>query len=285
MKHLKIEEIIEKRFEKIDEAFEKARQHFQEDDIRVFRVKMKKLMACLQLMDSAKTHGQSIKLPSGIIKLNQFFGTIRTLQMQQTFIENTAKEKQTGLPEIYLKFVSDQIILLMKDFSKYIKSAQPFKKEEEKLLVLLPKQLSRKAILQFVRTEGDALEKLFAPVFPADKSFHDARKHFKNLLYVSPYINVEMSDLSPYNALTSFEDIDAFTKILGNFHDLDTALDCLHISVHKIEPDEDEKFILRRLEQIWLAERGAFRVQIYDELQKITASGRTKAAPVEWVVM
>ena len=285
MKHLKIEGILEKRFEKINEAFDKARLHFHEDDIRVFRVKVKKLAACVHLIDNAKVNGHHIELPQKIVKLDQLFGNIRTLQMQQNYVQQTIKEKLIGSPDSYLKYISDQVLQHIKDASKHIKGDEPFKEEEGKLLGLLPKHLSREAILEFVRSEGDKLEKLFTEVFLTDKLFHQVRKHLKDLLYISPYIDLEMKALSPFKFLSSFEDIDAFTKILGDFHDLNTALDCLQSAVQKIEPGEDEKATLRKLEQIWAREKEALRVQIYDELQKITASGRTVEAPVEWVVM
>jgi len=285
MKHLKIEEIIEKRFEKLNQAFGQAMLHCQEDDIRVFRVKVKKLSAILQLLDSAKAHGHPIKLPQKMIRLSRLFGTIRTLQMQQNHIQERIKEKNIGSPEVYLRLISDQILQHMENAVKHIKGTKSFKKEEEKLSGLLPKQLSREAILQFVRSEGDILEALFTPVFPADKAFHEARKHFKNLLYLSPYIDLEIADLSPYKLLCSFESIDEFTRLLGKFQDLNIALDSLYQSVPKMEIDENETAILRQLEQIWVEARESFRVQIYEEMQKITASGRTAEAPVEWVVM
>ncbi|MBB6113056.1 CHAD domain-containing protein [Mucilaginibacter lappiensis] len=285
MKHPKIEGVIEKRFEKINEAFDKARLHFHEDDIRIFRVKVKKLSACLQLMNNAKAHRHSVKLPQKMAKLSQLFGAIRALQMQQDHVQHTIKEKQFRLPDSYLKFISDQILGHMENVSKHINGTQPFKKEQERLLKLLPDQLSHEAILEFVRTESDMIEKLLSPVFPADKSFHEARKHLKNLLYISPYINLEMSELSPYKLLSGFEEIDSFTKLLGNFHDLNTALYCLHTTVQKIEPDEDEKETLRQLEQTWIEAREAFRIQIYDDLHGIVASGRTAESLVEWPVM
>jgi len=285
MKHLKIEGIFEKRFEKLNEAFDMTRLHFHEDDIRIFRVKVKKTAACLELINAAKAHGHPVKFPPKMAKVNQLFGEIRTLQMQQNHIQDRIKEKNIGSPDAYLKFISDQILQHMEDIGKALKGIQPFKKEEDELMGLLPQQLSKEAILQFVRSEGDKVEKLLEPVFPADKSFHEARKHLKNLLYISPYANVDMTALSPYKLLSSFEAIDEFTKVLGKFQDMNTALDCLSRSVPKIDAGENEKISLRQLQKIWVEAREAFRAQIYDELQKITASGRTAEAPLAWVVM
>ena len=285
MKHLKIEGILEKRFEKLNEAFEKARLHSQENDIRLFSVKVKKLAACLQLLDNAKAHGHPIKLPQNMARISELFGNIRTLQMQQIHIQDRIKEKNIGSPETYLRFIGDQILEHMEDAAKHIKGEYPFKKEEDKLLALLPKQLSREAMLHFVSSEGDALEKLFIPVFPADKSFHEARKHLKTLLYISPYLNLEIAELSPFKLFTSFEAINEFTRLLGKFQDMNTALECLYVSVPKMEIDENEKAILRGLEQTWVEAKEVFRVQIYNELQKIAACGRTAAVPVEWPVM
>ena len=45
MKQSEIEGIIEKRFGKINAAFENVRMHLSEDEIRLFRVKVKKLAA------------------------------------------------------------------------------------------------------------------------------------------------------------------------------------------------------------------------------------------------
>jgi hypothetical protein len=282
MKHLKIEAIIEKRFEKIGEAFDKARLHFQEDDIRIFRVKVKKLSAFLQLIDKAKTHGHSIELSQHMVKLNHLFGTIRSLQMQQNYVQDRINEKNISSPDTYLKFLSDQILQHMVAAGQQVKGIASFKKEEVKLLGLLPKELSRKDMLQFVRSEGDIIEALFAPVFLTDKSLHNARKHLKNLLYIAPYTDLEIAALSPYKLLSSFEAIDEFTKLLGKFQDMDTVLGSLYLSVPKIDIDENEKINLRRLEQIWVEAREVFRVQIYDQLQLITAANRT-AGPLELV--
>jgi len=166
MKHLKIEVIFEKRFEKLNEAFDMARLHFHEDDIRIFRVKVKKTAACLELINAAKAHGHPVKFPPKMAKVNQLFGEIRSLQMQQNHVQDSIKEKNIGSPDAYLKFISDQILQHMEDIGKALKGIQPFKKEEDELMGLLPQQLSKEAILQFVRSEGNKVEKLLEPVFP-----------------------------------------------------------------------------------------------------------------------
>ena len=280
MKQAEIESIIEERFKKINAAFDNARMHLHEDDIRLFRVKVKKLMACLHLLDSAD-HPHPIKLPRKIAKVYQIAGAIRTLQMQQIHVQKTLKEKHIVAPEAYLKLISGKILQHIAVFNKHIKGPTPFKKEEEKLLKLLPKHLSRKAIQQFIQSEGDAFEKLFTPVFPADKSFHEARKILKNLLYISPYMEMEISALTPYMLLSTYENIDAFTIVLGGFHDLNAAIDCLHTAAQKNEIDESEKIVLRNMETLWIKEREAFRKKIYDEIQQITASGRSAESLVQ----
>lgn len=281
MKHLKIEGILEKRFGKINEAFEKARLHFQENDIRVFCVKMKKLAAFLRLANAAKKHGHPFELPHALVKLSEKFGAVRSLQMQLARVQLTLADQHSGNPEIYLNYLSSQILECMEDVSKHDKDEHAFKKEEDKLLKQLPDRLQQEAIQQYVRSEGDILEELLMPVFIADKSLHAVRKHLKNLLYIAPYAGMGMSELAPYRIFTGFEEIDDFTKQLGEYHDLNTALACLLTAAEKLEVDEDEKFLLRGLEQVWTAEREACRVQVYAELQKITASGRTPLPVVE----
>jgi hypothetical protein len=81
--------------------------------------------------------------------------------------------------------------------------------------------------------------------------------------------------------LSTYENIDAFTIVLGGFHDLNAAIDCLHTAAQKNEIDESEKIVLRNMETLWIKEREAFRKKIYDEIQQITASGRSAESLVQ----
>ena len=281
MKQSEIAHIIEKRFEKVNTAFDSVRMHLNEDDIRLFRVKVKKLAACFHLMDAAKDHPHPIKLPQKISRTYQLAGTIRKLQMQHNHVQKTLKGKQILPPDTYLKLISDQILQHISAFNRHIKGTKPFKKEEEKLLTLLPQNLSKKTVQQFIQSQRDTIEKLLTPVFLPDKSFHETRKVLKTLLYISPYLEMEISSITPYALLSTYEDIDAFTIILGGFHDLDTAINCLHTECQKIEIDENEKAVLRNIETLWIKERETFRKKVYDELQKITSSARSAPKSVQ----
>ena len=130
-------------------------------------------------------------------------------------------------------------------------------------------------IQQFLYAEGDVLAELFTPVFPTDKSFHEARKLLKNLLHISPYLDMEIKEISPYTALASYEDIRELTVLLGDFHELHTVIDSLHAGITRIEIDDIEKKLLRELEVLWIKDRENLRDRIYGELQKITAAGRS----------
>jgi len=285
MKQSEIGGIIEKRFEKINAAFENLRMPLNEDDIRVFRVKVKKLAACLHLIDVAKDDHHPIKLPQKIAKTYQLSGAIRTLQMQHNHIQKILGGQQILPPYAYLKLISDQILQHKSALEKHIKGTKPFKKEEENLLTLLPKHLSQKTVQHFIQAEGDKINELFSPVFLADKSFHEVRKILKTLLYISPYLDMEISTLTPYTLLSTYEEIDAFTIVLGGFHDLDAAINCLHTECQKIEFDEIEKAVLRNIETLWIKEREAYRKKVYDEIEKVTASGRPAESLVKWPVM
>jgi hypothetical protein len=281
MKQSKLAHIIEKRFEKINAAFDSVRLHLHEDDIRLFRVKVKKLAACLHLIGAAKDHPHPIKPPQEIVKAYQLAGAIRKLQMQHNHVQKTLKGTKIPPPDAYLKLISEQLLQHISAFNKHIKGTNPFKKEEEKLLALLPEHLSQKTVQQFIQSAGETIEKLLTPVFLPDKSFHEARKVLKTLLYISPYLEMDISSISPYALLSTYEDIDAFTIILGGFHDLDTAINCLHTECQKIEIDENEKAVLRNIETLWIKEREAFRKKVYDELQKITSSARSAPQSVQ----
>ena len=129
MKQSEIESIIEKRFGKINAAFDNVRMHLSEDDIRSFRVKVKKLAACLHLIDAEKDYSHPTKIPRKITKTYQLAGTIRMLQMQQHKIQKTLKGKQVIPPEAYSKLISDEVLQHISAFNKHLKGLKPFEKE------------------------------------------------------------------------------------------------------------------------------------------------------------
>lgn len=272
MKHLQLEGIIEKRFEKLNTALDNARLHLKEEDIRVFRVKVKKLMVCLNLIKETTDNIHAIKTPNKLAKIYKVSGAIRTLQMQQTLILKTSHQHRIASPDVYLKLISEDILLNVAAFNNQTKGRTIFKKEQVKLLKLLPKNISQKKIQQFIRSEGERLASLFGPVFPADKLLHELRTLLKNLLYISPYLDLEINGLSPYRHLGTYEDLDSFTNLLGTFHDLKTAIGCMHKMCKKIEIDGNEKSALREIETLWIKESEDLRKQIYQEMEKITLS-------------
>jgi len=128
MKHREIEDIIKKKFEKIHIGLENVRLHFHEDDIRLFRVKVKKLGAYLRLMDTAKGHHQALKVPQGIVKYYKAAGIVRGLQLQQLYVQKTLDANQMALAETYLKLLSDKILHHISFASPMVKVLIPGKR-------------------------------------------------------------------------------------------------------------------------------------------------------------
>jgi hypothetical protein len=275
MKHREIENIIKKRFEKVNEAFDNVKLRFVEDDIRIFRVKVKKLQSCINLIGGAENHLHPIKLPRKIAVFYKISGAIRTLQMQRNNIQKTLDGKQTVLPQTYLTLITNKIDHHVKTASKLIKSERPFEKVQAKLLDLLPQHLSTKTIGKLVHSERREFEKLITPIFLSDQSIHAIRKVLKNLLYLSPYIDMDTASFLPYALLSTEENIDSFSVVLGSFHDINAAIECLYAECLKVKVDDNEKKVLRDIASIWISERETARENIYDELQKIIASGRS----------
>jgi hypothetical protein len=275
MKHKEIENIIKKRFEKVNEAFDHVRLRFMEDDVRIFRVKVKKLQSCLNLIGGTENHLNPLKLPRKIAKYYKISGAIRTLQMQRNHIKKTLNGKQIVLPQTYLTLIKNKIDHHVKTTSKLIKSERPFDKEQVKLLDLLPQHLSTKTIGKLIHSERREFEKLITPVFLSDQSIHAIRKVLKNLLHISPYIEISTGGFLPYALLSTKENIDSFSVILGSFHDISTAIESLYAACLKVKVDDNENKVLRDVASIWISERETARENIYDELQKIIASGRS----------
>lgn len=285
MERREIEEMIKKRFEKINITLESVRLHYNEDDIRLFRVKVKKLGACLRLLDAAKSDPHSLKIPQRILRYYKVSGEIRNLQIQQHFVLRTLNEKQMELPKSYLNLLSDKTLHHISTANKMIKGKQPFKKSEGNLLKLLPDHLNSIAKEQFVRSEIKILKKLLGPVFPAGKPLHELRKLLKSLLYTWPYIEADIGLISPYTLLSNEENIDSFSIVLGKFHDINGAITMLHRDCLTLKMDESEKTVVRNMEGLWIEEKEAARQAIYQYLQKINNSCKPATAAGKWPVM
>jgi hypothetical protein len=152
-------------------------------------------------------------------------------------------------------------------------------------LDLLPHHITNKTIGQFIHSKQGEFEKLITPVFLSDQSIHAIRKVLKYLLYISPYIDMDIGSFLPYALLSTEHNIDSFTVILGSFHDLSTAIESLYAECVTVKVDDNEKKVLRDIASIWISERETVRENIYDELQKIIASGRPTESLVKWPVM
>ncbi|EHQ24956.1 CHAD domain-containing protein [Mucilaginibacter paludis] len=273
IKHHEIDNIVKTRFEKINIGLESIRLHFHEDDIRVFRVKVKKLAACIQLINAARgQQHKAIKIPPRLLKYFEVAGIVRNLQLQKLYVETTLDARQAMRAGAYLNLVSNKILHHMVVASQIMKGVQPFKRAEINLLKLLPDHLSSKSAAQFVRSEIKKLEKLLMPVFPSDDSLHEIRKLLKGLLYVWPHIGDKVAQTSPYGLLSGKENIAAFTEVLGKFHDMDTAIGLLHDCCLNRDTEESEKEILRTLERLWIKEKETIRLQVYQQLQQIISS-------------
>ena len=128
----------------------------------------------------AKQDSHPFKIPWKITKTYQLSGTICELQIQQKQIQKTLKEKQITAPERYFKLLSDEIFQNISALKKHIKGINAFKREEEKLLALLLRQLSQKTVPQLIQLKSDTVKKLLLPVFFSDKSTHELRKTLKS---------------------------------------------------------------------------------------------------------
>jgi CHAD domain-containing protein len=284
MKHKEIEKIIKERFEKVNVALENVKLRFVEDDIRKFRVKVKKLQSCLNLIGGAESH-VPLELPGKMARFYKLSGTIRTLQLQRNHLQITADGKQIALPQTYLTLILNKIDHHIETAAKLISGKCPFVKEQGKLLDLLPHHISTKATQKFIHSEQEKIEKLIAPIFLTDQPIHAIRKVLKNLLYISPYFDMDISSFLPYELLCDADKIDSFSVTLGSFHDLSAAINSLYAECLKVKVDEKEKKVLRNIGSIWVSEREKIRENIYSQLQKIIASGRSTKTLVKWPVI
>ena len=280
MKRPQIVNIIKKKYKRINLAFDKIIRHFNENDIHVFRVEVKKLRAFLRLVGAGMDETPKLKLRKKLHKFYKALGIIRSLQIQQQRIQEVSEDKYSTLPKTYLNLLTTKIATNIDLFQEQAKGVKPFKKGEQKLLSILPGKLRLIRIREFIRSEVNKLEKLLEPFSTADESLHSIRKLLKDLLYTWPYIKVEAAIILPAAMISGQEDLSSITKLLGDFQDTCVGLNLLHADYIDQEINESKRKLLRDIERKWVEEKEAIRKEIIKVFKKkIMPSHQTYPSP------
>jgi len=255
MKRREMAHIIRKRFDKVENAYQRVTEHFEVDDIHEFRIEIKKLRAFLRLL--GETKGKKGKLPKRLHQFYQLAGNIRNLQLQQKRVRELRKDQ--GLPQAYLNLLNTEAATQILVAGNMARNHLSLQKERKNILSRLPDSLRRKGRERYVRGGGTHLEGLAATPPPRpDDTLHSIRKICKDLYYNRQYIGQE-AGLELPSTLLREEGMKGLTDVLGDFQDMHTALELLHDRYTCLIADGGERAILDSLKREWEEKKRTIR--------------------------
>ncbi|MEO8763035.1 MAG: CHAD domain-containing protein [Ginsengibacter sp.] len=267
MKHIQIKNIIKKRYAGIKLLFEQVILHFNEEDIHLFRVEVKKLRAFMRLVSTVPDEEFEFKLPK---KLNEFYhtlGVIRSLQIQKQHVLKVLEENHSVNPEIYLNLLTTMIANDIKLVTDLAEKKTPFDKGEEKVLRTVHEKLKKTVIREFTASKVKFLKELLKPLFLSDESLHSIRKILTDFVYTWSYINEEVNLIMPHGMFSTEEEIISVTQLLGDFEDICVCLHLLHAEHMDKAINENEDTLLPDIEKEWLKQKEIARDKIHKVFQ------------------
>lgn len=187
-----------------------------------FRVEVKKLRAFLRLLRFSQPQAEGLHLPKPFHQFYQAVGDVRSMQIQKQWVEEVCKEMACSVPAGYME-------VLTRREKEAIKSVREKAKEislpaiHHQLVKAVHGTWHKKDAEAFVQKKREKLVAYLASVTLTDEVLHNVRKLIKDLLYVWPWIEVEMAEAFPSRYFTKEACLSLADK-LGSFQDSCTVI-------------------------------------------------------------
>lgn len=214
--------ILDKRCRHLQKHKEQLLGGFGAEANHAFRVEVKKLRAFLRLLRFSQPQAENLHLPKSFHEFYQAVGTIRSIQIQKQWVETVCKELACSMPAGYTE-------VLNRKEKEAINSAGQKAKEidvheiRNQLIKAVQGTFHKKEAEAFVQKKREKLLTYLAAVTLTDENLHNVRKLLKDLLYVWPWIEEEMTEAFPSRYFTK-ETCLQLANRLGTFQDCCTVL-------------------------------------------------------------
>ena len=267
MKHSDIKNVIESRFEKIEDSWDKIIKHFDMEEIHDFRVEVKKLRAFMRLAATALASPVELKIPFHLKSLYRSAGNIRTLQLQQQRIFQHVTEKKFREPTQYLQILLDQQRYWERKIPE-ISNRKALETEEEMLILTFNSKLGKESVKKYTETRTRELRDLLTVREHSDERLHQIRKILKDIMYTLPYTGDYFFSFFN-NRLQSKEDLKSLTDILGEIQDASTSLQFLLPEYIKEVTDPEEISSIQTIREEWTLQKADKKNVVCENLAQI----------------
>ena len=262
MKKDEIHGVLNDHFKKIDKYFHKIMKEFEEEDIHMFRVEIKKLRSFLHLVEMEKEEGIHFNTAKKLKTIYGYVRITRNLQLQIKLIRESVKDGD-ALPSEYLNKLKKELGEWQNKIRDYMGEENNFYDEEELLRARMPDKLKKKSITQYIRFMLYKLNGLMNHLFD-DEALHGVRKILKDFHYNRSFIEIHLAPLP--KGIADEKATKSCMDLIGLFHDK-----CIEHALLQTYNDEsvinDEKEFLQKIEQKWEREKEGLKQKIDSKLK------------------
>ncbi|HET7116933.1 MAG TPA: hypothetical protein VFI29_10610, partial [Hanamia sp.] len=138
MRKEEINEFIKDRFKKMNKYFRKAIDNFESEDIRKFRIEIKKLKVFLHLLSMESEDGFSYRITKRMKTIYGYLGIIQNFQLQLKATNEFVKNNLNSVPLMYLNNIEKELEYWKKCSRDFIDKDFDFFIDEKEIVATLP---------------------------------------------------------------------------------------------------------------------------------------------------
>ncbi|MEO6843824.1 MAG: hypothetical protein ABI184_01555 [Ginsengibacter sp.] len=257
MRKEELDEFIKSSFKKIKEYFHKAIEHFEAEDIRKFRIEIRKLKVFLRLISMESEDGLSCNITRKMRVIYGYLGIIQNFHLQLDEASGYLKKSSKHIPVFYVKTLEKEFKYWKSLSSEYIDPDYDFFNDEYEILATLPGQLTNKSITSFINYTLYEIGEISGR--QGEEALDNARKFIEDIYYNLPV-------LKPF--LTKQQSILFDEKELGEWLSLFINLRVKRKIVVLLQTfstdalEQHEKQLIKQMENEWLREKKEINEQL-----------------------
>lgn len=261
MKQEEIHEFIKGSFENINKHFHKAIDHFEADDIRKFRSEIKKLKVFLHLVSMESEDGLSYLITKRMKTIYGYLGIIQNFQLQLETTNDYLKKSLESGPTFYVDMLEKELEYWKKLSKDFIDPDYTFFGDEKEVIAKLTVELSQHSIKKFIHYTLYEIQSMSG--LRNEETLDNVRKFLEDIYFNLPFIRPYLT--SQQSILMNEKGVSECLSLFGNFSDKSTAVVLLQtMSIDTL--DEQEKELIKQLENDWLREKKEIKIRLAAKL-------------------
>lgn len=259
-----IDGIVKGRIKSIDKYFHKAIENFENRNILQFRSEVKKLKVFLHLLNMECEEGLSCHITKKMKKVYGYLGIIQNFQLQTNKTFQYVREISNQVPVSYVNMLEKELAYWKKVTRDFIDSGYHIPEDEKEITALLPNKLDDVTLRKFIHHTIYELQLMAGR--QDEEALNITRKFLEDIYYnleiIKPLINQQQSLLFNENELSEC------LELFLDFRDKCTTL--VLLQTFKSEGlDNDEKQLIKQMEETWLLEKIILKEKLIDKLDSM----------------